>query len=65
MGRISKALIAGLSLAPLASGQVYFGEERTPDAFTYVQPLNTTILGQYGHSEPVYPSRTYSTYPQW
>jgi beta-glucosidase len=22
-----------------------------------VQPLNTTILGPYGHSPPVYPSR--------
>jgi beta-glucosidase len=26
-------------------------------ASAVVQPLNTTILGQYGHSPPVYPSR--------
>ncbi|KAL3449787.1 glycoside hydrolase superfamily [Aspergillus insuetus] len=39
-----------------AQAQVYDSTERSPDAFTWVQPLNTTILGQYGHSEPVYPS---------
>jgi beta-glucosidase len=26
-------------------------------AFSYVQPLNTTILGVDGHSPPVFPSR--------
>jgi beta-glucosidase len=46
-----------LLLAVPIDAQVYMGEERSSDAFTWVQPLNTTILGQYGHSEPVYPSR--------
>ncbi|MAD83848.1 MAG: hypothetical protein CL912_12875 [Deltaproteobacteria bacterium] len=29
-------------------------------ALAVVQPLNTTILGQYGHSPAVYPSRMFS-----
>lgn len=40
-------LLSGLLLAPSVSAQ---------DAFSYVQPLNTTILGPYGHSPAVLPS---------
>lgn len=29
------------------------------DVFSHVQPLDTVILGQYNHSEPVYPSREF------
>ncbi|TVY75246.1 putative beta-glucosidase G [Fusarium oxysporum f. sp. cubense] len=52
---MTSLILSGLLLAPVAA-QVYMGQERDPNAFTWVQPLNTTILGQYGHSEPVYPS---------
>ncbi|KAL2840287.1 glycosyl hydrolase family 3 N terminal domain-containing protein [Aspergillus pseudoustus] len=50
------ALWSLLLLAAPIDAQVYMGADRSADAFTWVQPLNTTILGQYGHSEPVYPS---------
>ncbi|KIA75813.1 beta-glucosidase G [Aspergillus ustus] len=50
------ALWSLLLLAGPIDAQVYMGSSRSADAFTWVQPLNTTILGQYGHSEPVYPS---------
>lgn len=52
-----RVLLVTLSAAFLVNGQVYFGEERAPDAFTYLQPQDTTIQGQYGHSEPIYPCR--------
>ncbi|KAJ4048995.1 hypothetical protein NW756_006208 [Fusarium oxysporum] len=52
---MTSLILSGLLLAPVAA-QVYMGQERDPNSFTWVQPLNTTILGQYGHSEPVYPS---------
>lgn len=44
-------------LVPSANAQAYDATVRTEDAFSYVQPLNTTILGAYGHSPPVMPSR--------
>ncbi|KAL3487715.1 putative beta-glucosidase G [Aspergillus germanicus] len=56
MAFLSTILSGLLLLAVPLNAQVYMGEERSSDAFTWVQPLNTTILGQYGHSEPVYPS---------
>lgn len=59
MAIISTVLSGLLLLAAPIDAQVYMGEERSPDAFTWVQPLNTTVLGQYRHSEPVYPSRTF------
>jgi beta-glucosidase len=43
-----------LLLGPAVGAQTGLPQE-TP--FSYVQPLNTTILGQYGHSPAVYPSR--------
>lgn len=46
-----------LLLLGTATAQLFESSPRGPDAFTYVQPRNTTILGQYGSSEPVYPSR--------
>lgn len=45
------ALACALLLAPAAATV----SQEVP--FSYVQPLNTTILGQYGHSPAVYPSR--------
>lgn len=59
MAIISTVLSGLLLLAAPIDAQVYMGEERSPDAFTWVQPLNTTILGQHGHSGPVYPSRMF------
>lgn len=44
-------------LVPSANAQAYDAAERSEAAFSYVQPLNTTILGAYGHSPPVMPSR--------
>ncbi|KAI0869554.1 beta-glucosidase-related glycosidase, partial [Hypoxylon argillaceum] len=41
-------LVTGLSLASLVHS--------SSDVFSYVQPLNTTILGPYGNSPAVYPS---------
>lgn len=49
--------LTGLLLVASASAQVYNPPGRSEDAFTWVQPEDTVILGQYGHSEPVYPSR--------
>ncbi|KAL3457009.1 putative beta-glucosidase G [Aspergillus heterothallicus] len=43
-------------LATAVSGQNFGGSARDEDAFSYVQPKNTTILGPYGHSPAVYPS---------
>ncbi|KAJ9143384.1 Beta-glucosidase 2 [Pleurostoma richardsiae] len=43
-------------LGPCVRAQDFSGGDRDSDAFSYVQPLNTTILDQYGHSPPVYPS---------
>ena len=51
----SKLVVA--ALLALANGQAYDAGGRDESAFTYVQPLDTVILDQYGHSEPVYPSR--------
>ncbi|WYZ35125.1 hypothetical protein EsH8_I_001401 [Colletotrichum jinshuiense] len=49
-------VLSGLLLAPSVSAQAYEAGSRSEDAFSYVQPLNTTILGPYGHSPAVYPS---------
>lgn len=45
-------------LLPSIHAQAYDSAQRSEDAFSYVQPLNTTILGPYGNSPPVLPSRT-------
>ena len=50
-------LLSGLLLAPVAEAQAYDAGERSEGDFNWVQPLNTTILGPYGHSPAVYPSR--------
>ncbi|CAJ2504169.1 Uu.00g115630.m01.CDS01 [Anthostomella pinea] len=49
-------LLSSFLLTPLANAQAFSGGARSADAFSYVQPLNTTILGPYGHSPTVYPS---------
>lgn len=54
---ISSLLVSGLLTAAAVNGQQYDQPPRGPGAFTYVQPRNTTILGPYGHSPSVLPSR--------
>lgn len=56
-------LLSGLCLAPYVSAQAYDATEREEDAFSYVQPLNTTILTQYGSSPAVLPSREFLIHP--
>jgi beta-glucosidase len=50
-------LLSGLALAPYVQAQAYDAVERDEDAFSYIQPLDTTILTQYGSSPAVLPSR--------
>ena len=50
-------LSAALLLAPSVGAQSQSLPQEVP--FSYVQPLDTTILNAYGHSPPVYPSRTW------
>lgn len=57
MPRIAEFVVSGLLAATLANGQDFAGSGRAEDAFSYVQPKNTTILGPYGHSPAVLPSR--------
>ena len=49
--------LAALLLCTTANAQVYETGGRSEGAFTWVQPEDTIVLGQYNHSEPVYPSR--------
>lgn len=58
MAPFRSLLLNALLLAPAIDAQIYNGGGRDEDAFEYVQPLNTTILGPYGHSPAVLPSRT-------
>jgi beta-glucosidase len=59
MASIAHLIFSGLLAATVANSQQYEGSSRNEDAFNYVQPRNTTILGQYGHSPAVLPSRTF------
>ncbi|KAF4438677.1 beta-glucosidase G [Fusarium austroafricanum] len=52
MARLRSVLVSGL-LAAGVNAQNYDGSGRAEDAFSWVQPKNTTILGQYGHSPEV------------
>ena len=54
-----RSLWASSLLYATVLGQAYDAGVREEDAFSYVQPLNTTILGPYGHSPAVLPSRTF------
>lgn len=48
---VLRTVVAVLAVAGAVQAQN--DEER----FTWVQPADTVILGPYGHSPPVYPSR--------
>lgn len=52
-----KVSLSGLVLAATVNAQAYDLGEEEEGAFQWIQPRNTTILGPYGHSPPVYPSR--------
>ncbi|KAL4745246.1 putative beta-glucosidase G [Aspergillus terricola var. indicus] len=56
MTSTSQLLVWGLLAASGAQAQNFGGGSRSDEAFSYVQPKNTTILGAYGHSPAVYPS---------
>ncbi|KAI0008315.1 putative beta-glucosidase G [Xylariaceae sp. FL0662B] len=56
MASILPLLVSSLLLSPLVKAQNFGGGEQSRDGFSYVQPLNTTILGPYGHSPAVLPS---------
>ncbi|KAF4552311.1 Glycosyl hydrolase family 3 C-terminal domain-containing protein 6 [Elsinoe fawcettii] len=51
----TKLVLSLLALSPLVSSQAYDVPDRAEGAFSYVQPLNTTIIGPYGGSPPVLP----------
>lgn len=51
------ALACGLLLSSAARAQWNEPQASQEEGFSYVQPLDTIILGQYGHSPAVYPSR--------
>lgn len=57
MAAIFSSLLAGSALLHVANAQNFDGGGRDGESFSYIQPLNTTILGEYGHSPAVYPSR--------
>ncbi|KAM0346671.1 hypothetical protein ACHAPU_005383 [Fusarium lateritium] len=54
MASLRSVLVSGL-LAATANAQAYDAGDRSDEAFSWVQPKNTTILGQYGHS-PSFPA---------
>ncbi|KAJ5882328.1 Glycoside hydrolase family 3 [Penicillium soppii] len=56
MARVAQFVVSGLLAVTMANGQSFDGSGRSEDAFSYVQPKNTTILGSYGHSPAVLPS---------
>lgn len=58
MASLKSVLVSGL-LAASVNAQAYDSGDRSEEAFSWVQPKNTTILGQYGHS-PAYPSSMYN-----
>ena len=53
----SKLALALSALLLTVNGQDFGSDGRDEEAFSWVQPLNTTILGPYGHSPAVLPSR--------
>ncbi|KAK7415694.1 hypothetical protein QQX98_005729 [Neonectria punicea] len=56
MASVRSLLVSGLLAASTANAQAYDSGSRDESAFSYVQPLNTTIFGPYGHSPAVLPS---------
>ncbi|KAJ6185947.1 hypothetical protein N7519_007248 [Penicillium mononematosum] len=65
MARVAQFVVSGLLAATVANGQSFDGTSRSEDAFSYVQPENTTILGPYGHSPAVLPSPNATATGEW
>ncbi|KAI0018800.1 beta-glucosidase-related glycosidase [Xylariomycetidae sp. FL0641] len=68
MARSLSWFLGSLLLAPAANAQWGTGGSSgagDQDAFQYVQPLNTTIIGPYGHSPAVYPSPNATGVGNW
>jgi len=61
---VLSVVLSGSALVAAVNAQAYAGGDRSGDAFQYIQPLNTTILTEYGSSPPVYPSREFSSSSQ-
>lgn len=59
MARVTQFVVSGLLATTMANGQSFDPPGRSKDAFSYVQPKDTTILGSYRHSPAVLPSRTF------
>jgi hypothetical protein len=58
MATFLSSVLAGSALLQAVNAQNFGGSGgRGEDAFSWIQPMNTTILGEYGHSPAVYPSR--------
>ncbi|KAJ5261815.1 hypothetical protein N7497_004280 [Penicillium chrysogenum] len=64
---LPKTLVVSVLLPSLAYSQANAGDAgtRSADAFQWIQPANTTILGEYGHSPPVYPSPEITGTSEW
>jgi beta-glucosidase len=56
---ILSTFLAGSALLNAVNAQNFGGSGRDEDAFSYIQPLNTTILTEYGTSPAVFPSRKF------
>lgn len=54
---IVSVLLSSTALLSVVSAQDFGGGARNDDAFQNIQPVNTTILTEYGSSPPFYPSR--------
>jgi hypothetical protein len=63
MAAFLSSLLAGSALLNVVAAQNFGGSgPRDEDAFTYIQPLDTVILTEYGSSPAVYPSRKFLVY---
>jgi beta-glucosidase len=57
MATFLSSVLAGSALLQAVNAQNFGGGSRDEAAFSWIQPMNTTILTEYGSSPPVYPSR--------
>ncbi|KAH6952525.1 glycoside hydrolase superfamily [Ilyonectria sp. MPI-CAGE-AT-0026] len=60
-------ILWSVTVLPLVYAQNNVGDvgQRSPDDFQWIQPENTTILGQYGDSQAVYPSPNMTGHGGW
>ncbi|KAL5115173.1 hypothetical protein ACEQ8H_006927 [Pleosporales sp. CAS-2024a] len=65
MAALVASLLTSSALLHAVSAQDFGGAAREQTAFSYIQPVNTTILTQYGSSPAVYPSPQTSGHGGW